>query len=172
MQSYVKLTNKGRDEVSLPYRDPEQGNRETVVTLKPRKSKIVPWDLLVLFCGDPTERNQEYWKARDEAYENLCLRYGVREGSAEELPNIVATDVDTGDEIPTLLSDPTGDALTIEAPEASDMAMLQRQLEKLQAEITQLAKANAAAGDAPDTEGETITQADLPVDGPTRPKVS
>ena len=172
MQSFVKLVNNSDQPISLPYRDPSMNNREVVYTLEPGKPKIVPWDVMILFCGNPQERNQEYWRARDEAVRNLRVLYGSVRLDEEpvELPDIRAYDVETDEEIHTLLTDPDGEHLGLASPETSDVAALSRQIVALQEELARMQGRQPVDVEEPILSDEVAAE-DIPVDTPTKPKV-
>jgi hypothetical protein len=169
MQTLVRLKNVGDTTVSLPYRDPSLGNREETITFEPGAEKIVPWDVLVLFCGDPSVTNTEYWRERDEAVESLHLRYGAVSLAGRDssmLPKFEASTVD-GDPISTLLDDPDGADIVPAASDTTDVGRLQAQIEALQSEVRNIKD----APEQPDTEGETVAVEDIPVDKPTKVRV-
>jgi hypothetical protein len=169
MQTLVRLKNVGETTVSLPYHDPTQNNRQEMVTFEPGDEKIVPWDVLILFCGDPEVTNKEYWRERDEAVENLHLRYGALSLSGvnkELLPKFVAETVD-GHKIKTLLDDPEGADIVPDAGDTTDVGRLQAQIEALQSEVRNIKD----APELPDTEGETVAVEDIPVDTPSKVRV-
>jgi len=169
MQTLVRLKNVGETTASLAYRDPSRGNVEETITFEPGDEKIVPWDVLVLFCGDPEVTNKEYWRERDEAVESLHLRYGAVSLAglhSEKLPKFHAETVD-GEPIKTLMDDPDGIDIVPAAGDTTDVGRLQAQIEALQAEVRNIKD----APEKPDTEGETVAVEDIPVDKPTRAKV-
>jgi hypothetical protein len=169
MQTLVRLKNSGDTDISLPYRDPSLGNREETITFAAGEEKVVPWDVLVLFCGDPNVVNKEYWRERDEAVETLHLMYGAMSlagPDSSKLPKLEAYTID-GDRISTLIDDPIGAGITPKADDTSDVGRLQAQIDALQAEI----RKSQDAPEQPDTEGETVDVEDIPVDKPTRAKV-
>jgi hypothetical protein len=169
MQTLVRLKNVGETTVSFPYHDSTQNNREEMVTFTPGEEKVVPWDVLVLFCGDPNVTNKEYWRERDEAVESIYLRYGAMSlagPDSSKMPKFEAYTMD-GNRIKTLIDDPVGAGITPKADDTSDVGRLQAQIDALQAEI----RKSQDAPEQPDTEGETVDVEDIPVDKPTRAKV-
>jgi hypothetical protein len=169
MQTLVRLKNNGDTTVSLPYHDSTQNNRQEMVTFEPGEEKIVPWDVLILFCGDPNVTNKEYWRERDEAVESIHLLYGaltLAGPNSSKLPKMEAYTLD-GDRITTLIDDMAGVSIVPEADDTTDVGRLQAQIEALQAEV----RKSQDAPEQPDTEGETVDVEDIPVDKPTRAKV-
>ena len=170
MQAFVRLKNNGSEVVALPYRDATQGNREEIISFDPGEEKVVPWDVMILFCGDPSVTNKEYWRERDEAINSLHLCYGALSLAGPDsgkMPNLEARSMD-GEIIPTLLADPLGDHLVPTAGDTTDVGRLQAQIEALQAEVRNIAD----APEAPDVENETVNVDDIPVDKPSRAKVT
>lgn len=155
MEELVVIKNKDtKVEFSYPY-----GNDWEMVVIPPRKEKIVPWSVMTAFMGDPTLRNTDYWRERDEVYEKLIVFYGG------EAPKIEAYTLD-GARITTILDDPAGDAMAPQPGNTSDVGLLQKQIEAMQQKLDALARAELTgiADAVVDVEGED----DLAEDGPKK----
>jgi hypothetical protein len=128
MQESIRLKNVGTELFSHVY-----GNE--VVAIEPGSEKFVPFDVMVAFMGHPNVRNNEYERWRDESYNNLCLFYGAQtiDGiDSDVLPQLEAWDSD-GNRISTILDDPAGDNLQVDAAPHTDTAIMAQQIAEMKA---------------------------------------
>lgn len=123
MEQYVSILNVSEDDFTAKY-DGEY------LTIPAGRSKTVPYDIMVVWMGDPEVRNLGADRERDEAYKNICGFFHARSMTGnhpELLPHLEAY-TDDGDRIITIMDDPTGNSLTVDAAEGSDVASLQKQI--------------------------------------------
>lgn len=135
LEESVRIVNEGTEELNLPY----DGR---LYTLAPGQSRFFPADVMYAWMGNPTVRNTEYDRWRDEAYRNLIIFYGGAaahmndENPRDYLPALVAYD-SNDNQILTILDDPEGNHLTVDAPVGSDEQILARRVAQLEAKLAE-----------------------------------
>jgi hypothetical protein len=147
MEQLVKIKNIGEVDFRQVF------DTHEVVEIPSGEEIIVPWTYMVAFMGDPGLRNYDRWREREEAHETFLIKY------AGNLPLLEASTLD-GTKIVTILDDPVGDSLTPEVTDTTDVGLLQRQIDALQARISSFEPT------------ETTIVEDLPTDEPTKVPVS
>jgi len=170
MQQSIRLKNAGTE----PFEHLYAGE---MVRIEPGSELFVPFDAMVAFMGHPNLRNNEYENWRDESYMNLCLFYGavgVEGVDVKVLPKLEAWDSD-GNRISTILDDPSGERIQVDAPEHSDTAIMAQQLAAMKAAMESagidIPDANTAAPAAPSVPAGPITDEMPPADEPVKVKV-
>lgn len=150
MEQLVKIKNTGTEDFRQLF------DTQEIVEIPAGEEVIVPWTYMVAFMGDPGLRNYDRWREREEAFDTFVIKY------AGNLPTLEATTLD-GSKIVTILDDPVGDNLTPEVTDTTDVGLLQRQIDALQARISSIEPGGAVLEDVP---------TEVPTDEPTKVPVS
>lgn len=131
MQQFVTIENQGTTEFRAKY------DGATYV-IPPGESRIVPYQAMCVWMGDPSVTNKDTYKERDLVYRRICRYFharGLMGNEPEKLPKIAAFDQD-GNRIITVMDDPEGKHLAAGADDAPvDIRVLQQQIERLQAQL-------------------------------------
>ena len=130
MESYVTIKNLD-DEPFIGKYDGEY------ITIPGPGSKIVQWDVMVVWMGDPYVENDGRHQDRRATFNRLCTKYHARGLTGNDpslLPNIEAYTED-GERIITVLDDPDGDSLVPDPEAPTDAGRLQRQIDRLEARL-------------------------------------
>ncbi len=134
----VRLVNEGSTDFS-------QRHLTNIYTIPAGAEMIVPWEVMVAFCGNPylvnTARNPE----REQVFFRLRVRYGLYDNIADWQalrPQLACYSVVSGDRLNTVMEDPTGvgvhqatRTIADESVLASQIAAMTRQIEALQAQV-------------------------------------
>ncbi len=151
MEQYVRIRNTDPDEPFIGKYDGEY------ITIPTESEKIVKWDVMVVWMGDPTVENTDRHQERRDAFNRLCAKYHARMLTGNDpslLPPLEAYTED-GERIVTIMDDPEGISITPSAEDHGDIGKLQRQIDRLKARLEeQVAGLIDAPSDAPDNEGE------------------
>jgi hypothetical protein len=141
VEQLVKLKNGGTE----TYR--HQYGAQEVIEIAAGDEMIVPLSVMCSLMGHPDTRNSDRWREREEMHEVLLRFYGGT------LPSLEAYTLD-GERIITIIDDETGYSLTPDPTDSSDVGVLQRQIDELNAKID-----DTDAGDSIE---------DVPTDEPTK----
>jgi hypothetical protein len=148
--------------------------------IPPNVDHIVPYDAMVLWCGDPTlvdiDKKRRF---RTHEYARLCVKYGVYENAdrmGENFPKLEIYNLADNTQIITVLDDPLGMNLTPETQtiavnqrQADQLRLMQEQFEAMQAEMAMLRQ---AAGMAPAPVDEVDMRTEVGEDRPELPAMT
>lgn len=170
MPDFVRLTNNGRK----PF-DFHQNNVKQIIP--PGGDKIVPWSMATSLFGNPGVINVPPENARRSIFNKVRARLNYQLGLMtdeqwdEVKPNVVVTDLDSGERVYMILDDPEGehlaDATPVPTNAQSDVQLLQNQVAALTAQIGQLINAQMAA--PADAASGTTQSATAVTDSPGAP---
>ncbi|MGI9609650.1 MAG: hypothetical protein ACR2NL_05085 [Acidimicrobiia bacterium] len=109
-------------------------------SIGPGETKLVPYHAMVLWAGDPrsVDKAQMHEKYRTHEYNRLRKKYGIYENSDRvgELPQIVYTDVESGERLITVIDNPEQPASGLSTGNVT--ADLQSQVSNLEAQLRAL----------------------------------
>lgn len=131
MERYVTIVNNDLEHGFTAKYDGEY------ITIPTGGSKVVPYDVMKAWMGDPELIDDGRHNDRSETYDRLCLMYharGLMGNDPDLLPDIEAFTED-GDKIITVLDDPEGTSLIPDADAPGDIGALQRQIDRLNARL-------------------------------------
>lgn len=147
MEQFVRIRNTSPDEPFIGKYDGEY------ITIPTESEKIVKWDVMVVWMGDPTVENTDRHQERRDSFNRLCAKYHARMLTGNDpslLPPLEAYTED-GERIVTILDDPEGISITPAEQDHGDIGKLQRQIDRLQARLEeQVAGLIDAPSDAPE----------------------
>ncbi len=132
MQQLVTIQNEGAEDFTAKY----DGDTYTIPA---GESSTFPWDVLLVWMGDPAIINEHGGRQRDEVYSKLASLYGARGltgNDPELLPKLSAWTLE-GEQIITILDDPKGDTYAPSVDGDGDIASLQRQIDQMSALLQQ-----------------------------------
>ncbi len=150
MEQYVRIKNTDPDEPFIGKYDGEY------ITIPTESERILPWDVMVVWMGDPTVENTDRYQERREVYNRLCMMHhaATLTGNDPELLPPLEAYTDDGERIVTVLDDPEGISIAPAEQESGDIGKLQRQIDRLQARLEeQVAGLIDAPSDAPENDG-------------------
>lgn len=151
MQQLVIIQNDGSEDFTAKY-DGEQ------YTIPAGESSTFPWDVMIVWMGDPGIINERNGRQRDEVYDRLCSYYNARGllgNDPEKLPAITAWTLE-GEQIVTILDDPKGDLYAPRIEGNGDTALLQRQIDSLQRQLDEKINGLADTPDRVDEDSELV----------------
>lgn len=131
MDQYVTIVNNDTLE---PFTGKYDGE---YITIPAGGSKVVPYDVMRVWMGDPILTDDGRHNDRHDAYNRLCSLYHARGLTGNDpslLPDISAFTED-GEQIITILDDPEGETLVPDSEGTSDISQLQRQIDRLNARL-------------------------------------
>lgn len=131
MDQYVTIVN---NDPEVPFVGKYDGEYITIPT---GGQKVVPYDVMRVWMGDPILTDDGRHNDRHDAYNRLCSLYHARGLTGNDpslLPDISAFTED-GEQIITILDDPEGETLVPDSEGTSDISQLQRQIDRLKARL-------------------------------------
>lgn len=150
MEQYVRIRNTSPDEPFIGKYDGEY------ITIPTETERILPWDVMVVWMGDPAIENTDRHQERSEVFNRLCMMHHAATLTGNDLSLLPPLEAYTedGERIITVLDDPEGVSLVPSADDNTDVGKLQRQIERLQARVEEkLGGLVDAPTDAPDNDG-------------------
>jgi hypothetical protein len=152
--------------------------------IPPGGEKVVPWNVMCVWLGDPDARDSIKNPQRQEEKSRLHLYYGVTSGApndkrptwADAMPRLTVHNMATGEEIATVASDPDGlSAAAAPVLELDDtttqIQLLKQRLEELERSAAPTAAAIAQSDDPVALTTPDIAEGAPPADTPSpRPR--
>ncbi len=166
MQQLVIIQNDGSEDFAAKY----DGERYTIPA---GESSTFPWDVMVVWMGDPGIVNERNGRQRDEVYDRLCSYYNARGllgNDPDKLPAISAWSLD-GEQIVTILDDPKGDLYAPRIEGDGDTALLQRQIDALQRQLDEKVSGLADTPDRVDEDSELVGGRTVGTEGQRRAEI-
>lgn len=131
MESFVRIVNRDPE---VPFIGKYDGD---YIAIPAGGEKIVTEDVMRVWMGDPNLTNTGRHNDRQDAYNRICMFHharGLTGNDPDLLPPLEAYTED-GERIITIMDDPTGELTVPDSTGDSDIAKLQRQIEKLEAQM-------------------------------------
>lgn len=157
MEQFVKIVNTEEH----PFIGKYDGE---YITIPAGGSKIVQWDVMVVWMGDPYIEDTDRYAERREVYNNICAKWHARGLTGNDhslLPGLEAYTED-GERIITVMDDPEGEMLVPSSTDNTDTGKLQRQIDRLQARLGErLAGLVDAPSEAPDNEARSRPEGEI-----------
>ena len=147
MEQYVRIVNRNPEEPFIGKYDGDY------IAIPAGGEKIVPWDVMVVWMGDPALDNDGRHNERRETYLRLASLYHAREltGVNEDAFPLLEAYTEDGERIITILDDPDGETILPDSTDNTDIGRLQRQIERLE---QRLAERLSGLTDTPDAQIE------------------
>jgi hypothetical protein len=134
----VRMVNESTEDFSQRY-------LTNIYRIPAGAEMIVPWEVMVSFCGNPyvvnTARNQE----REDVFKRLRVRYGLYDNISDWdvlRPKLACYSIVSGDRLNTVLEDPTGvgvhqstRTIADDTAMGAQIAALTQQIQALQAQM-------------------------------------
>ncbi|GIV04102.1 MAG: hypothetical protein KatS3mg015_2932 [Fimbriimonadales bacterium] len=135
--------------------------------------RIVPWEAMCLWMGNPEAVDKENSPARTDEYRRLRFKYGIYHNmhlAAERFPKLEAYDLDDNRLI-TVIDDPEGAHLTPEVNTRAENEILRERLARMEREMIALRRqANMQERvDAAESMGIQVTEDAAPGETPQAP---
>jgi hypothetical protein len=159
VEQFVTIKNANEEEPFIGKYDGEY------ITIPAGGSKIVQWDVMVVWMGDPRIENTDRYAERREVYNNICAKWharGLTGNTPEDLPALEAYTED-GERILTVMDDPEGEMMVPVSREGDgDVGKLQRQIDRLQARLEERLNGLVdAPSDAPENDSRSRAEGEI-----------
>ena len=130
----VRMVNEGTSDFRQRY-------LTNIYTIPAKAEMIVPWEVMVAFCGNPYVVNTAKNPEREDVWRRLRVRYGLYDNVddwAALRPQIACYSVTTGERLATVMDDPTGVGLLPTNRTIADDTAMQQQIAALTAQLQAL----------------------------------
>lgn len=158
MEQFVRIRNTDEEEPFIGKYDGEY------ITIPAGGEKIVKYDVMVVWMGNPAVEDTDRYAERREVYNNICAKWHARGLTGNDpslLPSLEAYTED-GERIVTVMDDPEGISLTPSSESEGDIGKLQRQIDRLTARLNEKVSGLVdAPEDAPENDSRSRPEGEI-----------